>query len=146
MVACDKPMYVSTPVLVLGMMVAPLGFLIGILATQDYSEQYRSQSTHRVTNTPTDYKTVQILCTMDTKVALLSGFLVMLLVGSGLLIIVDNSGESDDGQNDKPDVVVEEITEVNQRPAAYIPDVSRVWDGENSTISGYVFDESPSTY
>ncbi|MEC7097144.1 MAG: thrombospondin type 3 repeat-containing protein, partial [Candidatus Thermoplasmatota archaeon] len=82
---------------------------------------------------------------MDTKVALLSGFLVMLLVGSGLLIIVDNSGESDDGQNDKPDVVVEEITEVNQRPAAYIPDVSRVWDGENSTISGYVFDESPST-
>ena len=39
MVACDRPMYVSTPILVLGMMVAPLGFLIGILATQDYSEQ-----------------------------------------------------------------------------------------------------------
>ena len=38
MVACDRPIYVSTPVLILGMMVAPLGFLIGILATQEYSE------------------------------------------------------------------------------------------------------------
>ena len=38
MVACDRPIYVSTPVLILGMMVAPLGFLISILATQEYSE------------------------------------------------------------------------------------------------------------
>lgn len=38
MLACDRPIYVSTPILILGMMVAPLGFLIGILATQEYSE------------------------------------------------------------------------------------------------------------
>tara|TARA_B100000886_G_scaffold267015_1_gene191298 strand:+ start:1401 stop:1856 length:456 start_codon:yes stop_codon:yes gene_type:complete len=38
MVACDRPIYVSTPILILGMMVAPLGFLIGILATQEYTE------------------------------------------------------------------------------------------------------------
>jgi len=31
-------MYVSTPTLVLGMMVAPLGFLIGMLATWEYQE------------------------------------------------------------------------------------------------------------
>lgn len=38
MLACDRPMYVSTPILVLGMMVAPLGFLIGLIATWEYSE------------------------------------------------------------------------------------------------------------
>ena len=38
MLSCNKPIYVSTPVLILGMMVAPLGFLIGMLATLDYSE------------------------------------------------------------------------------------------------------------
>ena len=38
MLACDRPMYVSTPILVLGMMVAPLGFLIGLIATWEFSE------------------------------------------------------------------------------------------------------------
>ena len=38
MLACNRPMYVSTPILVLGMMVAPLGFLIGLIATWEYSE------------------------------------------------------------------------------------------------------------
>ena len=38
MLAYDRPMYVSTPILVLGMMVAPLGFLIGLIATWEYSE------------------------------------------------------------------------------------------------------------
>ena len=38
MLACDRPIYVSTPILVLGMMVAPLGFLIGLMATWEYSE------------------------------------------------------------------------------------------------------------
>ena len=40
MLACDRPMYVSTPILVLGMMVAPLGFLIGLIATWEYSETF----------------------------------------------------------------------------------------------------------
>jgi hypothetical protein len=38
MLACDRPIYVSTPILILGMMVAPLGFLIGLLATWEYNE------------------------------------------------------------------------------------------------------------
>ena len=38
MLACDRPMYVSTPILILGMMVAPLGFIIGLLATWEYNE------------------------------------------------------------------------------------------------------------
>ena len=44
MLACDRPMYVSTPILVLGMMVAPLGFLIGILTTLEYSEKEHSEN------------------------------------------------------------------------------------------------------
>ena len=44
MLACDRPMYVSTPILVLGMMVAPLGFLIGILITLEYSEKEHSEN------------------------------------------------------------------------------------------------------
>ena len=44
MLACDCPMYVSTPILVLGMMVAPLGFLIGILTTLEYSEKEHSEN------------------------------------------------------------------------------------------------------
>lgn len=38
MLACDRPIYVSTPILILGMMVAPLGFLIGLFATWEYQE------------------------------------------------------------------------------------------------------------
>jgi hypothetical protein len=33
MLAADRPMYVSTPILVLCTMMAPLGFLLGLLAT-----------------------------------------------------------------------------------------------------------------
>ena len=58
--------------------------------------------------TPTNYKTLQILCIMDTKVALLSGFLVMLLVGSGLLIIVDNTGQSTNEETQIPEQVIDE--------------------------------------
>jgi len=36
MVSLDKPIFVSTPTLILGMMVAPLGFLIGMLLTWEY--------------------------------------------------------------------------------------------------------------
>ena len=38
MVACNRPIYVSTPILVLSMMVAPLGFLIGLMATWEHQE------------------------------------------------------------------------------------------------------------
>ena len=38
MVSLDKPIFVSTPTLILGMMVAPLGFLIGMLLTWEYDE------------------------------------------------------------------------------------------------------------
>jgi len=35
MVDLDRPIYLSTPILILSMMVAPLGFLLGIIATWD---------------------------------------------------------------------------------------------------------------
>ena len=38
MVSLDKPIFVSTPTLILGMMVAPLGFLIGMLLTWEYDD------------------------------------------------------------------------------------------------------------
>ena len=82
---------------------------------------------------------------MDTKVALLSGFLVMLLVGSGLLIIVDNTGQSTNEETQIPEQVIDEPVISNQQPVAFVPDVIRTWDGQNSIISGYIFDESPTT-
>jgi hypothetical protein len=39
MVAAEKPMYISTPVLILSMMVAPLGALLGMLVTRELSEE-----------------------------------------------------------------------------------------------------------
>ena len=82
---------------------------------------------------------------MDTKVALLSGFLVMLLVGSGLLIIVDNTGQSTNEETQIPEQVIDEPVISNQQPVVFVPDVIRTWDGQNSIISGYIFDESPTT-
>lgn len=38
MVAAEKPMYISTPVLILSMMVAPLGALIGMVLTREPSD------------------------------------------------------------------------------------------------------------
>ena len=35
MIDLDRPIYLSTPILILSMMVAPLGFLLGIIATWD---------------------------------------------------------------------------------------------------------------
>ncbi len=35
MIHLDRPIYVSTPILILSMMVAPLGFLLGIITTWD---------------------------------------------------------------------------------------------------------------
>jgi hypothetical protein len=35
MIHYGRPIYVSTPILILSMMVAPLGFLLGIIATWD---------------------------------------------------------------------------------------------------------------
>ena len=69
----------------------------------------------------------------------------MLLVGSGLLIIVDNTGQSSDEETQIPEQIVEEPVVTNQQPVAFVPDVIRTWDGQNSIISGYVFDESPTT-
>ena len=82
---------------------------------------------------------------MDTKVALLSGFLVMLLVGSGLLIIVDNTGQSANDETQIAEQVIDEPVISNQQPVAFVPDVTAPGDGQNSIISGYIFDESPTT-
>ena len=63
---------------------------------------------------------------MDTKVALLSGFLVMLLVGSGLLIIVDNTGQSTNEETQIPEQVIDEPVISNQQPVAFVPDLSLI--------------------
>ena len=38
MLAFDRPIYLSMPILILSMMVAPLGFLLGIIATWDSND------------------------------------------------------------------------------------------------------------
>ena len=52
MLAADRPMYVSTPILFLCMMMAPLGFLLGLAATWKQSEvgvfNFTEQSTPSV--------------------------------------------------------------------------------------------------
>ena len=45
LVATEKPIYISMPVLVLSMMVAPLGALLGLLVTRDYQEANTSSAT-----------------------------------------------------------------------------------------------------
>jgi hypothetical protein len=38
MLECNRPIYISTPILIFSMMVAPLGFLMGILATWNHKQ------------------------------------------------------------------------------------------------------------
>ena len=45
LVATEKPIYISMPVLVLSMMVAPLGALLGLLVTRDYQKANTSSAT-----------------------------------------------------------------------------------------------------
>ena len=52
---------------------------------------------------------------MDTKIAALSGILVMILAGSGLLVLLDNPADDSDNDVDKEEIT-EPVVEVNQPP------------------------------
>ena len=52
---------------------------------------------------------------MDTKIAALSGILVMILVGSGLLIVLDNPTDEEINDSDK-EVIEDSVEEVNLPP------------------------------
>ena len=79
---------------------------------------------------------------MDTKVAILSGLLVTLLIGSGLLIVIDNTGDNQDKENGVVDEIIQDPIDTNQKPVVFVPDVSKSWDGENTILSGFIYDES----
>ena len=82
---------------------------------------------------------------MDTKVAILSGLLVTLLIGSGLLIVIDNTGDNQDKENEVVDEIIQDPIDTNQKPVVFVPDVSKSWDGENTILTGFIYDESPTT-
>ncbi|MED5308780.1 MAG: YHYH protein, partial [Candidatus Thermoplasmatota archaeon] len=82
---------------------------------------------------------------MDTKVAILSGLLVTLLIGSGLLIVIDNTGDNQDKENGVVDEIIQDPIDTNQKPVVFVPDISKSWDGENTILSGFIYDESPTT-
>ena len=77
---------------------------------------------------------------MDTKTAVLSGILVMLLAGSGLLIVLDNP--TDEESNDSDNEVIEDsVEEVNLPPVVMFSEQNKAWDGENISINGFAIDE-----
>ena len=82
---------------------------------------------------------------MDTKVAILSGFLVTLLIGCSLLIVIDNTGNSQDEENEVVDEIIQDPIDTNREPVVFVPDISKSWDGDNTILSGFIYDESPST-
>ncbi|GIR33971.1 MAG: hypothetical protein CM15mP47_1970 [Methanobacteriota archaeon] len=82
---------------------------------------------------------------MDTKVAILSGFLVTLLIGCSLLIVIDNTGDSQDEENEVVDEIIQDPIDTNREPVVFVPDISKSWDGDNTILSGFIYDESPTT-
>ena len=77
---------------------------------------------------------------MDTKIAALSGILVMILVGSGLLIVLDNPTDEESNDSDK-EVIGDLVEAVNLPPIVMFSEQSKVWDGENISINGFAIDE-----
>ena len=77
---------------------------------------------------------------MDTKIAALSGILVMILVGGGLLVVIDNPTDESNNDTDKGEIT-EPVVAVNQPPMVMFLQQSKVWDGENISINGFAIDE-----
>ncbi len=77
---------------------------------------------------------------MDTKTAVLSGILVMLLAGSGLLIVLDNPTDEESNDSDK-EVIEDSVEEVNLPPVVMFSEQNKAWDGENISINGFAIDE-----
>jgi len=77
---------------------------------------------------------------MDTKIAALSGILVMILAGSGLLVLLDNPADDSDNDIDKEEIT-EPVVVVNQPPVVMFSEQSKMWDGTNISINGFAMDE-----
>ena len=80
------------------------------------------------------------LITMDTKIAALSGILVMILVGGGLLVVIDNPTDESNNDTDKAEPT-QPVVVVNQPPVVMFSEQSKVWDGEHISINGFATDE-----
>ena len=77
---------------------------------------------------------------MDTKIAALSGILVMILAGSGLLVLLDNPADDSDNDIDKEEIT-EPVVVLNQPPVVMFSEQSKMWDGTNISINGFAMDE-----
>ena len=77
---------------------------------------------------------------MDTKIAALSGILVMILAGSGLLVLLDNPADDSDKDIDKEEIT-EPVVVLNQPPVVMFSEQSKMWDGTNISINGFAMDE-----
>ena len=62
---------------------------------------------------------------MDTKIAVLSGILVMILAGSGLLVLLDNPVDDSDNDIDKEEIT-EPVVVVNQPPVVMFSEQSKM--------------------
>ncbi len=82
---------------------------------------------------------------MDTKVAILSSALILILVGSGFLIVIDNDSTNDDSTKTNEEDVFNNNELPNSAPIVKLTDIEKSWDGNNLILSGFIFDESPET-
>jgi hypothetical protein len=81
---------------------------------------------------------------MDNRMALLSGILALLMVSSGFFLVLD--GDTDNEQEESELNQESESPVVNTPPNILAPENYQfVWDGTNTSITGFVTDESPST-
>ena len=66
---------------------------------------------------------------MDTKIAALSGILVMILVGGGLLVVIDNPTDESNNDTDKEEIT-QPVVAVNQPPMVMFLQQSKVGWGK----------------
>ena len=71
---------------------------------------------------------------MDTKIAALSGILVLILVGGVLLVVIDNPTDESNNDTDKGETA-EPVVAVNQPPVVMFSEQSKMWDGTNISIN-----------
>ena len=81
---------------------------------------------------------------MDSKLALLSGILALLLVSSGAVLLL---GDENSNNDENPDEAEQnDAVLVNTPPSILIQEYLNIsWDGNSVSVSGFVVDESVST-
>ena len=81
---------------------------------------------------------------MDSKLALLSGILALLLVSSGAVLLVGDENSDNEQNSDEPEQ--NDAVLVNTPPSILIQDhLNFSWDGNSVRVSGFVVDENVST-